>query len=315
MTLRAVLPVFLMLWLLPGLAQETPPEPPFIYKRDYKRLLDSTEDRNSSLHYPKLLIRYLNNDSALTNGETLALMIGFTNNPKYRPLEDMEKEEEIFQHNKDGEFRAAVEKSRIYLPTHPLSLLVLREISFAYQRLAKAYQNDMKMDSAVLYQDSGQYFMNLNDRIMEAMIYSGKGRTPDAPIFSLGLADGEHFIPNVGFAIESKDTEWSKNGDFLEVITAIVDGVNVRKYYFVIQHAKKKIDDDKANEIAAQKSKKEQQKKKSDSKKKGKSAATPTPPPTENLPQPTDSLMPPPLDSLLPGVTRDSTTLNTPGNR
>lgn len=315
MTLRAVLPVFFMLWLLPGLAQETPPEPPFIYKRDYKRLLDSTEDRNSSLHYQKLLIRYLNNDSALTNGETLALMIGFTNNPKYRPLEDMEKEEEIFQHNKDGEFRAAVEKSRIYLPTHPLSLLVLREISYAYQRLAKVYQNDMKMDSAVLYQDSGQYFMNLNDRIMEAMIYSGKGRTPDAPIFSLGLADGEHFIPNVGFAIESKDTEWNKNGDFLEVITAIVDGVNVRKYYFVIQHAKKKIDDDKANEMNAQKIKKEQQKKKSDSKKKGKSPPTPTPPPTEMPPQASDSLMPPPLDSLLPRVTRDSTTFNTPGNR
>ena len=78
------------------------------------------------------------------------------------------------------------------------------------------------MDSAVLYQDSGTYFMALNDKIMEAMIYSGKGKTPETAIFSLGFADGEYFIPNVGFRIEKKDTDWNKYGDFMEVIKTIV---------------------------------------------------------------------------------------------
>jgi hypothetical protein len=85
--------------------------------------------------------------------------------------------------------------------------------------------------------------MSLNDRIMEAMIFSGKGRTPENPIFSLGLADGEHFIPNVGYEIEKKNTLWNKNGDFLEHIVAL-DKLTTKDFYFVIQHAKLKIDDD-----------------------------------------------------------------------
>jgi hypothetical protein len=160
------------------------------------------------------------------------------------------------------------------LQTHPLSLLVLREISYAYQQVSKReYQANLIRDSAVLYQDSGTYFMNLNDKIMEAMIYSGKGRTPETPIFSLGIADGEYFIPNVGFRIETdgqkekKDTEWNKDGNFVEVITALVDNVNVRKYYFIIQHAKQKIDDDAANELAAKKAEKEKKAEKNKGKK------------------------------------------------
>lgn len=243
---------------------ESPPTPPFIYKRDFKAIVDSSQDRSSRLYYQKLIIRFLKNDSSLTNQEVLALMIGYTENPHYKPLEDMEKEQEIFEMNMNGEYREVINRSRLFLQTHPLSLLILREISYAYQQVSKReYQANLIMDSAVLYQDSGKYFMDLNDKIMEAMIYSGKGRTPETPIFSLGIADGEYFIPNVGFKIETdgqkekKDTEWNKDGNFVEVITALVDNVNVRKYYFIIQHAKQKIDDDAANELAAKKAEKE----------------------------------------------------------
>jgi hypothetical protein len=244
-------------------------DPPFNYKRDFKHNLDSASDRTSRLYYQKLIIKFLNNDSTLTNAEMLTLMIGFTENPHYKPLENMEKELEIFDHNNNGEFSVAISKSRKYLQTNPLSLLVLREISYAYQKNSKEFQKNLVMDSALLYQDSAKYFMDLNDRIMEAMIYSGKGRTPETPIFSMGIADGEYFIPNVGFVIDKKDTEWNKNGDFVETITAIVDKVNVRKYYFVIQHAKKKIDNDAANELQIKKAK-EAEKKKGKGKGKGK---------------------------------------------
>ncbi|MEI8053030.1 MAG: DUF4919 domain-containing protein [Bacteroidota bacterium] len=252
-----------------GQNQNADDPPPFIYKRDFKHNLDSASDRTGRLYYQKLIIKFLNNDSSLTNAEMLTLMIGFTGNPHYKPLENMEKELEIFDHNNNGEFSAAISKSRNYLQTNPLSLLVLREISYAYQKNSKEFQKNLVMDSALLYQDSAKYFMDLNDRMMEAMIYSGKGRTPETPIFSLGIADGEYFIPNVGFVMDKKDTEWNKNGDFVETITAIVDKVNVRKYYFVIQHAKKKIDDDAANELQIKKAK-QTEKKKGKEKEKGK---------------------------------------------
>lgn len=239
--------------------------PPFIYHRDFKQIFDSTQESSSPVYYQKLIKRFLDNDSSLTNPEVLALMIGYTKNPHFKPMDDMEKEIEIFDLNKNGECREAIHKARPYLQTHPLSLLVLREISFAYQQVTKKeFQKNLIMDSAVLYQDSGIYYMALNDKIMEAMIYSGKGKTPESAIFSLGLADGEYFIPNVGFKIEKKDTDWNKNGDFMEIIKTIIADQSTVNYYFVIQHAKQKIDDDEAEVIA------EKEQKKTDSKKKDK---------------------------------------------
>jgi len=234
--------------------------PVFNYKKDFKNILDSTMEPGAPLYYNSLLERFLRNDSTLTKYETLALMIGFTENSYYKPLEDMETEQDIFDLNMDGKFMEAFDKAAKYLQNHPLSLLINREASFASQKISKDYQSRFIMDTAVMFQDSAAHFMALNDKIMEAMIYSGKGRTPENPIFSLGMADGEHFIPNVGYEIDSKDTEWNKNGDFLEVITAI-DNLNTKKFYFVIQHAKLKIDDDKADEMTEKNAKKKSKKK------------------------------------------------------
>lgn len=236
----------LLLLLLNGLKSQNPVDSAvktFNYKKDFKSILTNSQDQESNLYYEKLLKRFQDNDSTLTNYETLALMIGFTENPKYKPMEDMEKEVEIFDHNNAKEFSEAIEKSKSYLQGHPLSLLVLREISYAYGKISKVYEKDMVFDSAIYFNGLSSYYMSLNDRIMEAMIFSGKGRTPENPIFSLGLADGEYFIPNVGYEIEKKNTLWNKNGNFLEHIVAL-DKLTTKDFYFVIQHAKLKIDDD-----------------------------------------------------------------------
>ena len=304
--------LFLLVFLLSATSlfaqtEQIPEEIPFNYKKDFKRLLDSSQDRGSGLYYYKLLKRFMDNDSSLTNPEVLALMIGYTENPYFKPLKDMEREQAIFDLNKDGQFRETIRQGKIFIQTHPLSLLVLREISYAYQMVSKKeFQPNLIMDSAVLYQDSGKYFMDLNDKIMEAMIYSGKGRTPENPIFSLGLADGETFIPNVGFRIDTdgqkdrKDTEWNKDGYFLEVITALVDNVNVRKYYFIIEHAKKRIDDDEANELAAQKAekaRKEEELKKKKGKKNAKDNKTKTTPAIDlNTPSSDSTQIAPPVN-------------------
>ena len=274
MTLRIFVTILFILFANKAYEQTTEAiEPPFNYHRDFKSILDSTQDRNSSLYYQNLIIRFLDNDSTLSKAETLALMIGYTENPHYKPLEDMEKELEIFEHNNNNEFQDAIDKSRPFLQTHPLSLLVLREISYAYSRMSKEVQKDLLFEKAVQYQDSSAYFMALNDKIMEAMIYSGKGRSAENPIFSLGLSDGEYFIPNVGYKIEKKDTDWNKNKDFVEIITAI-DNLTTKNFYFVIQHAKQKIDDDKADEIANKKPKKPVKKKGKVEKQKSKSPET-----------------------------------------
>ena len=221
---------------------------PFDYKRDFKPFLEQSQDKSSPLYYQKLLIRFLDNDSTLSNAETLALMIGFTEDPHYKPFEDMELEKEVFDLNEEGSVDEALVKAKKYLQTHPLSLRVLKEASFCYHTLKR--------------EDSANYYMDLVDKVMNAMTYSGNGKKPESPIFSLGLADGEYFIPNIGLKVLNRDTDWNSNNLFMEIVDASKSGDDHINYYFVIQHAKDKIDDDKVNDTPEKKKKKDDKKKK-----------------------------------------------------
>jgi hypothetical protein len=176
----------------------------------------------------------------------------------------MQTEQDIFNLNDAGSFEEAIIKGKPYLQTHPLSLRANQEVSFSYHALKK--------------QDSADYYMDLVDKIMAAMTFSGKGKKPEEPIFSLGLADGEFFIPNIGLKILQKDTEWNKQNLFVEVIDAsknVDDHVN---YYFVIQHAKDKINDDQVNESSNKKPKKKESKSKDKKKEKDKKLEAPVAP-------------------------------------
>lgn len=209
-----------------------PPDPskiaPFDYQRDFKSILERTKNRYDTLSYVKLLTRFQRNDSTLTKAETLALMIGYTENNFFKPYADMQTEKDIIKLNDDGFYRDALDESKKYLQTHPLSLSTLKERSYAYHQLRK--------------KDSARYFMDLADKIMEAMIYSGKGKTPETAFFSLGLADGDYFIPNVGLTVWSRKTAKDRKGNFLYIVDAVsLEDVHTT-YYFNIQHAKSKMD-------------------------------------------------------------------------
>lgn len=216
----------------------------FNYQRDFKAILEKTKDKSSDLYYQKLLIRFLNNDpdSAITRAETLALLIGFTENPHYKPYTDMGIEKEIFDLNDEGDYETALEESKIYLQKHPLSLRILKERSYSYNQIRKA--------------DSAKYYMELVDKVMSAMIYSGKGKTPETAIFSLGLFDGEHFIENVGFTVANKTTSSPKSKTLMLIVDALSDENTHTNYFFNLQHAKDKMNEDEIGEAPVTKPKK-----------------------------------------------------------
>lgn len=251
----------------------TPPVTPvtptgFDYARDFKVIVEKSKDRLSEFYYHKLLPKFLDLDSTISNAEVLALMIGYTEDPHFKPFEDMEKEKEIFDLNDSADYEGSMAESKIYLDKHPFSLRVLKERSYSYNQLKN--------------KDSAQYYMDLVERVMNAMIYSGKGRTPENPIFSLGLADGEYFIPNIGMTVAGKTTDWNKHNHFIEVINAMNEMGEFKKFYFVIQHAKDKIDDDMVNDAQPKKPKKP--KKGKDSKKSKKDAPEKDAPVTDSIP-------------------------------
>ncbi len=234
--------IFTTLLLFAGLVSYEQSLTPFIYQRDFRAILEKTKDKTSDLYYQKLLIRFLDNDSSLARADMLALLIGFTENSHYKPYKDMGTEKEIFDMNEEGDYESALVESKTYLQTHPVSLRILKERSYSYHQLRK--------------KDSAKYFMDLVDKVMGAMIYSGKGKTQEAAIFSLGLIDGEHFIENVGLTVANKTTTSPKSKTLLYIVDALSDESIHTNYYFNLQHARDKMNEDDIGEEPVTKPKK-----------------------------------------------------------
>ncbi|MEO5984386.1 MAG: DUF4919 domain-containing protein [Ferruginibacter sp.] len=201
----------------------------FNYKRDFSVILENTKDKSNNLFYDSLLTRFKRNENSLSKYETLALLIAFTGDNFYDPYNDMETEKEIYNVNEAGDYETALIQSKEYLQKHPVSLRILKEVSYSYHQLGK--------------RDSAKYYMDLVHQIMSAMIYSGKGKSPENPIFSLALNDGEQFIPNAGMTILNKSTATGKDKLFMEIIKARTEEGADINFYFVIQHAKQKMDE------------------------------------------------------------------------
>jgi len=224
--------LFPLFFSLEPMAQVTDPSKiaPFDYHRDFKPILERTKNKYDTLHYLKLLNRFQKNDSTLTKAETLALMIGYTDNQFFKPYKDMLIEKEIVKLNDAEYYLDALDESKKYLQTHPLSLSTLKERSFAYYKLRR--------------RDSARYFMALADKIMDAMIYSGKGISTQTAFFSLGLADGDYFIPNVGLSVAGRKMSKDKWGNHFYIVDAVSLEEVHKTYFFNIQHAKLKMDNE-----------------------------------------------------------------------
>lgn len=239
----------------------------FDYKKDIKIILAMTKDSASPLSYSKLLPKFLAKDTSMHGYQMLALLIGFTDQEAYNPYEDIETEKSIFDLNEAGNYEDALDQSAAYIKKHPLSLRILKERSFAF------YQQKQ--------QDSADYYMDLVDKIMEGMAFSGKGLTADKPMFALGLDDGEHFMKNVGMVITNRATGNNQRGDFMEIVNGMKEDGSTKIMYFLIQHAYNKMDGD-YSEVSTKKPKKGKPKKEKTADKKSKAdknapASTPAP--------------------------------------
>lgn len=200
----------------------------FNYSTDFKTVLSKTKDPNDILSYNKLLKRFTANDTTMTDYEVLALLIGFTNKPEFKPYDDLDIEREIYNLNGEKKYKEALEKGLKFIKTHPLSVKTLFEIAYSYHKL-----NNKEQEKIYAYR--GQ-------RIFEAMYFSGNGKTKETPTFSLGPADGQDYIYKfVGADIGTMGSGEDKNGNFLDILDAKFEDGTVVKLYFIIQHATDKM--------------------------------------------------------------------------
>jgi hypothetical protein len=224
----------LVLLLLLGTGQITIGQTTFNYKDDFNKILDQTKDKNNDLSYEKLLKRFNVNDTTLTDFEVLALLIGFTNKPEFKPYKDIDTERKIYDINGDGEFQDALDCANIFLKTHPLSVKVLFEKAYSFHKLGQK-------DSAAFYSYKGRI-------IFKAMNFSGNGKSPETPTFALGPADGQDYIYKFigskigGAEIGTMGSGRDKGGNFLDILEVVPkDGSASYSLYFIIQHATDKM--------------------------------------------------------------------------
>ena len=206
----------------------------FNYKNDFKKILERTNDANDNLSYNKLLKRFIVNDTTLTDFEVLALLIGFTDKPEYKPYLDLHTERKIYDINDKGKFQEALDSANLFLNTHPFSVKVLFEKAYSFHKLEQE-------DSAAFYSFKGR-------RIFKAMSFTGNGKSPETPTFALGPADGQDYIKKFigyqigGAKIGKMGSGSDKNGNFLDILEVVPkDGSVPYSLYFIIQHATDKM--------------------------------------------------------------------------
>lgn len=216
------------LLLLTTIRQITFGQTTFDYKSDFKKVLGQTKDPNNSLSYDKLLNRFGINDTTLTDFEVLALLIGFTDKPYYKPYDDLSTEREIYQLNGEKKYKEGLELGQKFIKTHPLSVKALFEISYSFHKLKQ--------------EDSAEYYLYKGRRIFKAMYFSGNGKTIEEPIFALGPADGQDYIYKfVGARIGVMGSGNDKNENFIDILEAKFEDGNKINFYFIIEHATNKM--------------------------------------------------------------------------
>ena len=196
----------------------------FNYSRDFNTILSMTKSAEGNMQYAKLLNRFQSNDTTMTDIEMLALLIGFTDNPYYKPYEVLKTEIAISALNDDGMYKEASESASRLLATYPLSFQALEEKSFSFLKLGVP--------------DSVNYYTSRVSQIIGAMLYSGDGETAETAFFALGPEDGQLMIKGAGLTFGTVSSGTDNYGNTVDIV-GVVRGEDITDTYFNIQHAVK----------------------------------------------------------------------------
>lgn len=201
----------------------------FDYTRDYDSILKITKDSKNKLFYNDLFERFQKADSTLTNYELVALQIGYTDNPKYYPYQDIALEREIWSLNEKEEFKLAEKKLDTLLSNNPFNILGHREMNYVQNKLGNKKIADKHYNQ-----------FNL---IVTSVLSTGDGTSYNSSWFTLSPADGQWII-KLAFqqGICSMGSGKDENGNFHDILgIKFKDSENCKKLFFNIEPASKRM--------------------------------------------------------------------------
>lgn len=241
-----IIATYLILWS--QMSQITFCQETFNYKDDFKNILEQTKKENSDLAYNKLLNRFNVNDTTLTDYEVLALLIGFTAQPAYKPYDVLTQERDIYNLNDVGKYQEGLKMANEFLETNPFNIKTLYEKSYSFSKLNQ--------------KDSAEFYLYKGFRIFQAMFFSGDGKSKETPTFALGPADGQDYIKKfIGAKIGTMGSGSDPNGNFLDILEMRFEEGESITLYFIIEHAVRKMFDGKSYDEAIGEKKKKKKRK------------------------------------------------------
>jgi hypothetical protein len=201
----------------------------FDFTRDYDSILKMTKDNSNKLFYSDLFERFQKVDSTLTNYELVALQIGYTDNPKYYPYQDINLEKEIWSLNENEEFNLAEKKLDTLLSNNPYNILGHREMSYVQSKLGN--------------KERAHLHYKQFDLILASVMSSGDGTSYETSWFTLSPADGQLIIKLVfQRAICSIGTGSDHNGNFHDILgMKFEDSEDCIELFFNIEPATKRM--------------------------------------------------------------------------
>ena len=131
------------------------------------------------MNYFKLLERFEDLDTTMTTEEVLALMIGTTIQPDYKPYMYVSRERALVYKSLDDNFQSAFDSCNAILSKHPLNFTALMGRDITARKL-----NDLK---------SEQYRIMFL-KVVDVIFYTGDGSI-EHPFMVLGPIDGQWIIP------------------------------------------------------------------------------------------------------------------------
>jgi hypothetical protein len=189
---------------------------------DFVPLRIDTQDPNSPYFFDSLYSKFLIPEEFLTQGEMMAMLVGYTAQKSYKPYGYIKMEQAILKDILDEKKDAAWKRINSLLKQDPLNYTALMERAALADEFAP---------------DKASYYQLILARLEEAIYKSGDGSF-EKPYFVLSPSDAQTMMQiRKGWKILKVETGKTKKGIFLNALNVNAEG-DIKKVFFNIHHAK-----------------------------------------------------------------------------
>jgi hypothetical protein len=193
-----------------------------LHPRDFKHWTKFASDPSSHFNYEKLLSRFQNDDSTLTDDELVLLSHGYTLRPEYDPYTQMLIEDSLDQFFREGEYESAMERGVKYLQENPVSLIGNLVLLMSSKHLEQS-------------EDIEKYHTRFS-QMLRAILATGTGNSSDSAFAVINIRDEYAVLNYFGYTSSSQSLVVGREGRSYDrlVGTPRNDSGKTRVFYFDI---------------------------------------------------------------------------------